>query len=66
MTMFSKMGPDGKLTEIREIKQSDLRKCPHFILVASHYRGDGTCKCDDPEEREMMIRDWDYTEEDFK
>ena len=66
MTMFGNLGPDGKLTEIREIKQSDMRKCPHFIMVASHYREDGTCKCDDPEEREMMIRDWDYTEEDFK
>lgn len=51
---------------IRYIRQSDMQRCPHVIIDPSHYRNDGTCKCDDPEHREMMIHDWGYTEEDFK
>lgn len=52
--------------QIRMLKQSDIMKCPHVIMLPSHYREDGTCKCDDPEERKMMIAEWDYTEDDFK
>lgn len=61
MTRFVKMElRDGQLveTEAREIKQSDLRRCPHFIMVAEHYRDNGSCRCDDATHREM--REWGY------
>lgn len=51
---------------IRRIKHSDMLKCPFVIMVASHYRDDGSCKCDDPEERAMMIREWEYKKSDFR
>jgi len=66
MTTFGKLGPDGKLTNVRVIKQSDLLKCPHVILVAEHYRDDGTCKCDDPVEQKRMIEEWGYKATDFQ
>ena len=34
-------------------------------MVAEHYRTDGSCKCDDPQEQAMMIREWGYSESDF-
>jgi hypothetical protein len=60
--------PGGKatLSNVRTLKHSDLARCPFTIFVASHYREDGTCKCNDPEERERMKREWDYTDEAFK
>jgi hypothetical protein len=45
-------------SDVREIKQSDIAKCPHAIFVADHYRADGTCKCDDPNEKVMA--EWGY------
>lgn len=33
--------------DLRTLKQSDIRKCPHFILLASHYREDGSCRCNE-------------------
>ena len=47
------------------IKQSDILKCPFCIVDMSHYRDDGSCKCDDPEHRKHMILNWEYTEKDF-
>ena len=64
MTIFGTLTPEG-LTIVREIKQSDLAKCRFLILNADHYREDGSCKCDDPEHRAMMIREWDYRKKDF-
>jgi hypothetical protein len=66
MTLFGTLNPDGSLTNTREIPQSRLMECPFFILSADHYRADGSCKCDDPDERKKMISEWEYTEEDFK
>jgi hypothetical protein len=63
---FGTLQPDGALTGVRQIKQSDLRACPFSILAAEHYREDGTCKCSDPEHRAMMIREWGYKPGDFK
>jgi len=63
---FGVLHPDGTFTDERRIKQSDIRSCPHIIMVPSHYRDDGSCKCDDPDERAMMIREWEYTEADFE
>lgn len=66
MTTFGTLNPDGSFTNVREIKQSDLMKCPFMILMADHYRNDGTCKCNDPEHREFMKKNWEYTDDDFR
>lgn len=58
MTTFGDLAADGKLINVREIKQSDLMKCPHCIIVAEHYRPDGSCKCNDPDE--TVMREWGY------
>lgn len=61
MTRFSELRMiDGKLVEtnVREVKQSDMLRCPHCIMVADHYREDGTCRCNDPTATEM--KDWGY------
>lgn len=51
---------------VRILKHSDISKCPFLILVPDHYRDDGSCKCDDAEERKKMIAEWEYTEADFE
>ncbi len=51
--------------EVRVLKKSDIFKCRFMILTSEHYRQDGSCKCDDPEHREKMKREWDYTDADF-
>ena len=66
MTKFGTLHSDGTLTDVREIRQSSLMACPHSIWVASHYREDESCKCDDPGERAMMIREWGYRKASFK
>ncbi len=66
MTRFSTLHPDGTETNVREIAQSDMLACPHFIIMAKHYREDGSCKCNDPEEQAMMIREWGYRASDFQ
>jgi hypothetical protein len=62
MTQFSKLTPDadGKPVEthIRVIKQSDMLRCPHVILMEAHYREDGSCRCDDVNHR--IMHDWGY------
>lgn len=62
---FGTITPDG-LKDVRLIKQSDIGKCPFVIMVPEHYRDDGSCKCDDTDERKRMIEEWDYTEKMFK
>lgn len=32
--------------------------CPHFIFMPEHYREDGTCKCDNPDE--LVMKEWGY------
>jgi hypothetical protein len=63
MTRFSKLTLDAQgkpvETDIRDIQQSDIAKCPHFILMPEHYRGDGSCMCDDPNNHDMV--EWGYT-----
>ena len=62
MVRFSKLiiGADGKPvdTEIREIRQSDIMKCPHYIMLPEHYNSEGTCKCRDP--NETVLAEWGY------
>lgn len=48
---------EGKLVE-SNVQQLDPARCPHFILVGEHYCEDGSCKCDDPNAKEMI--DWGY------
>ena len=31
----------------------DPKRCPNFIFIGEHYRPDGSCKCDDPNEKVM-------------
>lgn len=59
MTAFSELQPDGTVTNVRVIKQSDMLACPHVIMVPEHYRDDGTCRCDDQGHTEMVT--WGYT-----
>jgi hypothetical protein len=51
---------------IRMLKQSDIAACPFAIMLSSHYRADGTCKCSNAEHRQMMIAEWEYDPDDFK
>lgn len=48
-----------------QIKQSTIQGCRFYIFDPSHYRADGTCKCDDPAEQTRMIAEWGYAKEDF-
>lgn len=63
--LFGTLHPDGQLTGVRTIRQSDIRRCPHLILSATHYREDGTCRCDDPAEQRRLIRTCGYKRSDF-
>jgi hypothetical protein len=54
---FGTLTPAG-LTNVRMIKQSDIGKCPHFIMLPQHYRDDGSCKCNDP--NETVMKEWGY------
>jgi len=64
---------DGKIiagkiveTNVRFLRQSAMLKCPFTIMVPEHYREDETCKCNDSQHREMMKREWEYTDADFR
>ncbi|MFA5409978.1 MAG: hypothetical protein WC343_14490 [Bacilli bacterium] len=63
---FGTLNPDGTLTNITLIKQSDIGKCKFFILTPEHYRPDGSCKCSNAEHRAMMVKQWGYTKRQFK
>lgn len=49
---------DGINGPVRVIKRTDIAKCPHVILVAAHYRDDGSCRCNDP--NETIMAEWGY------
>jgi hypothetical protein len=59
---FSDLSSDengaARETNIRTLKQSDISRCPHVIFLPDHYRDDGSCKCNDPDETAM--REWGY------
>lgn len=57
-TEFGTLHPDGSYARSGSVKQSDMLKCPHVIMVFGHYRADGTCRCDDPAHVEMA--EWGY------
>lgn len=59
---FSEGSVEGdklKITNVRTLRQSVMRKCPHFIMVPGHYRADDTCRCNDKDHTEMS--EWGYT-----
>ncbi|KKK88414.1 hypothetical protein LCGC14_2743420 [marine sediment metagenome] len=62
---FSTLHRDGSESNVRAIKQSDISACPHIIMLPGHYRDDGSCKCNDPQEQAKMIREWGYSKSDF-
>ena len=46
------------VTPIRTLEQSDIRACPHVIMMPEHYRTDGSCRCNSPDHTSMA--DWGY------
>jgi hypothetical protein len=58
MMRFSKLTPDGREIDVRELSYRQIAKCPHLIFDPDHYRADGSCKCNDP--HETIIREWGY------
>lgn len=63
--IFKRIDGSGRLLSSRTVNQSSILRCRFCIIVAEHYRDDGSCRCDDPLEQEMMIREWGYEEGDF-
>lgn len=59
MVEFGELQPNGDVTNVRTIKQSDILACPHVILMPDHYRDDGSCRCDD--EQHVVMAEWGYT-----
>lgn len=58
MVRYSAAVIDGdKITETFS-RLIDPNRCPHFILTAEHYREDGSCKCNDP--NETVMAEWGY------
>ena len=55
---FGTLQTDGTLSNVRMIKQSDMMRCPHCIMVVDHYRENGSCRCNDPSHKEMS--GWGY------
>jgi hypothetical protein len=52
---FGTLNRDGKLTNVRVIKQSQVMNCPRFILVPEHYKKNGTCLCFDADEISRIL-----------
>lgn len=50
--------PDGTVTDERKLAKDDIRACPWLIMLPSHYREDGSCRCNDPVHTEMA--EWGY------
>jgi hypothetical protein len=59
------MDEHGNIIESKTFPTEWFNNCKFRIMVSEHYREDGTCKCDDPEEQAMMIREWEYEASDF-
>lgn len=47
MVRFSKLDENGSETDVRVISNFSIAQCPSFILIAEHYRPDGTCRHDE-------------------
>ena len=64
--LFATLNPDGTLSNQRTLSHDSIGRCRFSIMVADHYRDDGTCKCDDRDHRAMMVREWEYPEDAFE
>ena len=62
---FGTLVPDGSLANVRLLRKSDVERCPFYILLADHYRDDGSCKCNDAVYRKTVMRRWGYRRADF-
>ena len=60
------VGGEVKEINVRMMKQSTFANCPFYIFDPSHYREDGSCKCDDPEVQKELIKYAGYKKSDFK
>lgn len=62
MVRFSKLTLDERgnavESEVRDIKHEHIMACPHYIIVAEHYRDSGACKCNDP--NHTVMSEWGY------
>lgn len=56
---FGTLYPDGTYVHNVTITKAVILSCPYVIIHPSHYRPDGTCRCDDPDHPEMI--EWEYT-----
>ena len=56
--MNEKESNDLKNKPLLKVQQSMLSRCLNFIIDITHYRGDGSCKCNDPNEK--IMRKWGY------
>lgn len=63
---FGILDSDGTYTKVKVLSHSSIMACRHVIMDPSHYRDDGSCKCDDPVEQQRLIAEWEYTKEDFE
>lgn len=57
----------GKLDEHGQLavvpwKEINPHRCPHLIFAGEHYRDDGSCKCNDPDE--TVMAEWGYVWKD--
>lgn len=53
------MTDEAERLKSAQFKTINPRRCPHHILVGSHYRDDGSCRCNDITATEMTK--WGYT-----
>lgn len=65
MVEFGKVDAEGNYEKVGTLSQAAIMRCPHAIIEYSHYREDGTCRCDDPDEQARLIREYDYAPSDF-
>jgi len=56
---FGTLQPNGEVVEKPPVSYSTIGNCPYVIFDPIHYRDDGSCKCNDPEETIMV--EWGYT-----
>ena len=64
MTEFGKLTPEG-YTKLGTLDRASMMACPFYIMDFTHYRENGSCKCNDPTEQERMKREWGYIDSDF-
>lgn len=54
---FGTLHPDGNVSNVVLLKQSDIQKCPHLIMAPDHYKADGSCLCFDKAEQARLLEE---------